>query len=160
MSNKKKKTRTKARPVMGFQGSGIGYDEKGRAYRVLSPGGLQPGAVAVKVKKGLQGDYRDTCLACLRPTDTALGIIGPAEATVAFHMALGMPWEESLTAAQAFWQDQGIWDGDPGHVPPGDELTSAYRLCAACCAEHVPGMRVGLLPGEVPFYRFPPPPAS
>jgi len=155
MSNKKKtRNKTKVRRLTGPPGSRIGVDDKGRAYRVLSPGGLQPGAVAGRpIKRGLDGTYRDTCVSCMQPTDTALFIVGPAEAQIAFLKRLGMPYEEALALCQMAWKEQGIWDGNPAHVP-GGELTEGFRVCAACAPD---GMQVREIHGPVNFYRFPEP---
>jgi hypothetical protein len=41
----------------------------------------------------LQGDYRDSCVACLRGTDTGLAFYGEAEWVVAALMQFGIPTE-------------------------------------------------------------------
>lgn len=150
MSNKRKPKKGKGKHVMrGYQGSTMAVDAKGRMHRVLSPGGLAPGAVAgPAIKRGLQKDYRDTCFGCLRPTDTGLVLRGPAEWELAFLQNLGLTEEEALDAGRLRWKEQGIWGGDPDLVP-GGELTVFYRVCAACA----PGrMQVREVHGELNVY--------
>jgi hypothetical protein len=106
MSNKKN---IKNRRLKGSPGGNIGTDAKGKAYRVVSPGGLTPGGnnVVVPIKRNLQGNYAGTCVGCLRPTDTGLAVRGPAEAQIAFLMVLGMTYDEAKGAAQESWRGAG-----------------------------------------------------
>ena len=153
MPSKKKKNKgkdkIKTRPMHGPPGSSLAVDDKGRMYPIISPGGFQPGAVAGEpLKRGLDGTYRDTCVKCLRPTDTGLVIRGEAEAHLAFLYVLGVTEEIALGTAQLVWRDRGIWDGNPEQVPAG-VLTQGYRVCADCAPR---GMEVREVHGELMLY--------
>ncbi|HTP81765.1 MAG TPA: hypothetical protein VMQ11_02415 [Alphaproteobacteria bacterium] len=104
---------------------------------------------------GLQGDWRDTCIACMRPADTALGLIGEAEWHIAVLGLWGIP------------EDQAVWLlcnhlGTPhdGRVP-GGELVMAWRVCEKCAAKASPAMRPAIVPpggvinGKIPCYHAP-----
>ena len=98
---------------------------------------------------GLQGDYRDACVACLRPADTALALIGEAEWHVAAMHLWGVP------------QDQAVWmlcdlSGTPhdGGVPRG-ELSEKYRVCERCAAKTHMHTGPALRGSAIPAYHAP-----
>jgi len=149
MSNKRRTRDPKRGKLTGPPGGQLGVDATGHAHRILTPGGFQPGAVAgPAIKRGLNGDYQGTCIGCMRPTDTGLVIIGPAEAQLGFLMALGCTWVEAVATAKIGWKEEGIWD-DPDYAPPG-ELQDGYRLCAGCAPE---GMEVREVHSGLNAYR-------
>jgi hypothetical protein len=95
---------------------------------------------------GLDGTWRDSCVVCLRGTDTGLAFTGEAEWVLAGLEVLGIPKNQ---AANMLEQVTGC---DPGMVPAGD-YTLGVRLCVKCAAASSAGFTVGLFPGEVPEYR-------
>jgi hypothetical protein len=95
---------------------------------------------------GLQGDYRDSCTACMRPTDTGLAFRGEAEFIIAGLVCMGIPLDQ---ASVSFSLATG---SDPGTVPAGI-LTHVIRVCDDRASRA--GLRIGLLAGEsaVPLYE-------
>jgi hypothetical protein len=82
------------------------------------------------ITPGLQGDYRGTCVVCVKPTDTGLAFIGEAEWVIAGLQVLGVPADQAEGTARQAWREQGR-DVDDGNVPDG-ELTATVRVCRAC----------------------------
>ncbi len=82
----------------------------------------------------LQGDYRGSCVVCLRGTDTALSFTGEAEWLVAGLQGLGIPDDQALVMTEEFFAEKGA---DPGMVLDGDH-TMPVRVCAECVAEAKP----------------------
>ena len=78
---------------------------------------------------GLQGDRTATCIACIRPTDTALAFAGPAEWILAGLHTLGVPPEQAYLTMLGIWRDT-CGTGD-GMVPDG-WLTQMFRICRDC----------------------------
>ena len=65
------------------------------------------------------------CVACLTPTDTALGVEGEAEWHMAFLVALDIPEDQAaLTVSEAT-------NNPPGKVPVG-RFPQTVRVCASC----------------------------
>jgi hypothetical protein len=99
---------------------------------------------------GLSGDYRGSCVICMRGTETAIGIRGAAEAGIAFLCVLGLNAE---TANATFEAATGC---DRGMVPTGIN-TWTFKLCEECVKKAPPesGARVGdPRLGEMPVYDF------
>jgi hypothetical protein len=95
---------------------------------------------------GLQGDYRGTCMVCLRPTDTGLAFQGEAEWIIAGYHVLGIP-EDQAHQMLAQMNPEG-WGN--GLVPCGI-VTVAARVCTDCAAQATDngGFPVALaLPGQ------------
>ena len=92
---------------------------------------------------GLDGTYSGTCVACLRPTDTALGVQGVPEWHAGVLVALGLPDKEAIALVAEFLDAMG--DG-PG---PDGRYERVYRVCGHCAARVPPFPRPALaLPGE------------
>lgn len=72
---------------------------------------------------GLRGDYTGSCVACMRGTETAIAIRGPAEAAIVVLARLGVDQDVA----------EAMLSGSPGMVPDGDGPWG-FRLCAACAA--------------------------
>jgi hypothetical protein len=93
---------------------------------------------------GLRGTYEDSCVVCLRGTDTGLALVGVAEFVVAGHVRLGVPENEAVAMISA------ATDCKPGVVPVG-EFTVLVRVCQECADRT--GATVGLIAsGRVPYY--------
>lgn len=95
---------------------------------------------------GLGGDYADSCVACLRGTDTGLAFAGEAEWSLAGMRVLGIPDDIAHVMLE---QNTGC---EPGKVPDGD-ITVALRVCKSCVESTGTGMEVGLVATGVPTYR-------
>jgi hypothetical protein len=80
--------------------------------------------LAAKRPTGLDGSYTGTCIGCLRPTDTALGIRGVPEWHAAGLVRLGLPMEEAIATVQ-------VVEFEPG---PDGRHDAAYRVCQRCAA--------------------------
>lgn len=76
-------------------------------------------SLASKRTPGLDGTYSGTCIACLRPTDTALGVRGEAEWHAAFLVVMGVPEDEARLTVQR-------------HAPSSDRYDAAYQVCGRC----------------------------
>lgn len=86
---------------------------------------------------GLQGDFRGTCVVCLRPTDTVLGFRGSAEWVIVGLQVLGVPEDQAYLTAFEAWQEEAKRAGAPlvlGDVPAG-VVSMAVRVCRACVAK-------------------------
>ena len=104
-----------------------------------------PGHPSILPAPGLDGTYRDTCVVCLRGTDTGLAFYGIAEWALAGMQILGLPdWEAEGLLAEA--------TGLPVGTVPAGEILIALRVCTACVTATAPGLTVGLVPGEAPIY--------
>lgn len=90
----------------------------------IPPGFRQP-------PPGLQGDYRDTCVACLRGTDSGLLITGAPEFILFALTRMGLPWEE---ARRLVCEVAAHWYGcDLGMLPLHD-MEFPARVCPGCAA--------------------------
>jgi hypothetical protein len=76
---------------------------------------------------GLQGDYRDSSVICLRGTDTAIGVDGEAEWHIALLMELGIDETEAEKMLAS------ATHCEPGMVPSG-RFRGPIRVCADCAA--------------------------
>lgn len=96
---------------------------------------------------GLDGTLRDTCVSCLRGTDTALGIEGEPEWHAAFLVATGIPSGQAIALAEYGMKEIGL--------DVRDQFTSMYRVCSKCVRLNMP--RPGLcIEGEpIPLLRQP-----
>lgn len=100
---------------------------------------------------GMDGTFRDSCVVCLRGTDTAIGF-GPAEAewALAGLQLLGVPEDQAEAIVSAF---TGC---DPGTVS-SEDVTISVRVCRSCMAASDladSGMTLGVVPA-VPVYGPP-----
>jgi hypothetical protein len=125
-------------------------DPKGRAVGVIRSSDLGPGKSVDLAKvqpPGLNGDYSGTCVACMRPCDTALAIGGPAEAHAAALMAWGVPYESAVATVREAAEDLG-------QDLSGDYITPT-RVCADCAgkAHMTPVLAIS---GSLPLYQPPP----
>lgn len=77
--------------------------------------------LTAKRPPGLDGTYGETCIACLRPTDTALGVLGDPEWHVAFLVSIGLPSREAIKTIES------------GEMPDG-RFHRMYRVCGKCAA--------------------------
>lgn len=85
-------------------------------------------------KPGPQGDYRDTCIVCLRATATGMAFRGEAEFLAAGLIVLGVPQSDAtkIVSNIAF----KVPDDDP------DTLTMTIVVCARCVAKSKPNFPV------------------
>ncbi len=88
---------------------------------------------------GLNSDYSGTCIACLKPTDTGLGVRGEAEWHAAFLINLGIPQDEATAT---------VSDGT-GLVPDG-VYERAYQVCRGCAPAHFPVPALALPGSSLP----------
>jgi hypothetical protein len=98
-------------------------------------------------KPGLDGTYRDTCIVCMRATDTQLAFEGTAEWIMAGLMVLGIPKPEAARIASQ----------TPGDDP--EHLVMQMRVCGRCvarCPAPYPAPRVVMEGGTIPcIARYP-----
>ena len=95
---------------------------------------------------GISGDYKGSCVVCLKGTDTGLAFVGEAEWALAGLQVLGVPPEQAdgvLAAATKL---------DTGQVP-STEITITVTVCEACAAAASAPLAVGVLALGVPHYR-------
>jgi hypothetical protein len=92
---------------------------------------------------GIDGSYRQTCIACLGGTDTGLVLTGDAEWVAAGLTKLGV--ENDVRVVTHMISE--MMECEPGMVPAG-EFTMAVRLCRKCAELAGGGVRVGLLIGD------------
>jgi hypothetical protein len=93
---------------------------------------------------GLRGTYEDSCVVCLRGTDSGVAFTGTAEWIVAGLVKLGVPEEEAVATLS---RATGC---DPGMVP-GGEFAFPIRVCEECADRT--GLVVGLIAsGQLPNY--------
>lgn len=78
---------------------------------------------------GLDGTYRDTCIACLGATDTALGVRGEREWHAAFLHVLGVPIDQAFTTLKV-----ALADAAGGPVDDRGRFEALYRVCRSCAA--------------------------
>lgn len=93
----------------------------------------------------LNGDYRDSCVVCLKGTDTGLAFVGEAEWVLAGLRVLGVPDDQASETLGA------VTGCQPGMVPDG-EITVQLRVCETCAKATGTGMTVGLVATGVPRY--------
>ena len=77
---------------------------------------------------GISGDYKGSCVVCLRGTDTALPLEGEAEWIVAVLNRLGLPMDQAYETLRL------AVGSDPGKVPDG-VVQVAVQVCADCVAK-------------------------
>jgi hypothetical protein len=77
---------------------------------------------------GLDGTYEDSCVICLRGTDTLLAFRGPVEWAIAGLAHLGLSRAEATATVENWAAEQGYPDGT---VPAGD-VTVGVRVCREC----------------------------
>jgi hypothetical protein len=75
--------------------------------------------------RGLDGTYSGTCIACLLPTDTALGVRGEPEWHAAFLTLIGLP------AAEA----EAMVGRSEEPVDARGRYETLYRVCSKCAAK-------------------------
>lgn len=90
----------------------------------------------------LQGNYQDSCVVCLRGTDTGLAFTGPAEWSLAGMRVLGIPDDQAEILLA------GVTGMERGKVPV-DDITVSLRCCAACTKDTP--LHVGLVPNVPNF---------
>ena len=99
-----------------------------------------------KIKPGLRGDYRGSCVVCLRPTDTGLASEGEAGFAVAMLIELGVPEGQAPDVV-------GLASGvEPGMAYIGRQ-TVVSRVCARC-ATAAGFVAPGLLATGAPVPRY------
>ena len=81
-------------------------------------------------RPNLQGNYRGSCVVCMRGTDTALAFTGPAEWHLAGLVGLGVPEGEAEATYRSGLRDSG-WVGADDEVPSAS-FTRGFRVCAEC----------------------------
>jgi hypothetical protein len=97
---------------------------------------------------GLRGSYEDSCVVCLRGTDTGLVFAGEAEWAAAGLVNLGVPADQAVAILS-----HGT-GSEPGKVPDGD-ITVMFRVCQACASKAQ--LPVGLVTsGNLPTISKPP----
>jgi hypothetical protein len=89
---------------------------------------------------GLNGDFRGTCIGCMRGTDTGLAFKGEAEWAIAGVVICGVPLDQAVVIVS-----DGLGVG--GGEVPGGEVVFGVRCCHACAP-----MDVGLIATGVPVY--------
>jgi len=72
-----------------------------------------------------------SCVACLNPTDTVLGIEGEAEWHIAFLTNLNIPGNEAGATVSA-------GTGNPPGMVPNGRYASLYRVCTNCAESASP----------------------
>jgi hypothetical protein len=77
---------------------------------------------------GLDGTYRDTCVVCMKGTDTCVSLSGEAEWVVAALHVMGMPMDDAAVLISH------VTGCDPGMAPPG-QIMRVFRVCRSCAAE-------------------------
>jgi hypothetical protein len=99
--------------------------------------------LAARRSRGLDGTFSGTCVACLRPTDTGLGVRGDAEWHAAFLVSVGLPEKEAIACAE------GARSDCPGGVKPDGRFDMPYQVCERCAARVPSFPKPSLvLPGE------------
>jgi hypothetical protein len=97
---------------------------------------------------GLRGTYEDSCVVCLRGTDTGLVFAGEAEWAAAGLVDIGVPEDQAIATVS-----HGT-GSEPGTVPDGD-ITVMFRLCQVCASKA--RLPVGLVAsGNLPTIDQPP----
>jgi hypothetical protein len=92
-------------------------------------------------RPGLQGNYRGSCVVCLRGTDTGFAVRGPAEAVIAALIVAGVRASEANETARAMWNEHEL-EVAAGNVPGGVQ-DAVIRLCKEDADRA--GLAVGLL---------------
>lgn len=93
---------------------------------------------------GLRGDYSDTCVICLRGTDTGIGLAGRSQFVAAVLHVLGVPLADAM-----------IIVGEDHNLASDEPVSLIMQVCASCAEAANLRLRVGLIPDEVPFYGEP-----
>jgi hypothetical protein len=74
---------------------------------------------------GIDGSWRDSCVVCLKGTDTGIALRGEAEWVIAGLRVLGVPSDQASETLRV------VTGSDPGMVPDG-EVTITIRVCIPC----------------------------
>jgi hypothetical protein len=76
-----------------------------------------------ELQPGLQGNFHGTCVACLTPTDTALGFEGEAEFVIAGISVLGVPMDQAQVMVE---------EGEGAATPAWSQTvcSGSYYRCA------------------------------
>jgi hypothetical protein len=110
---------------------------------------------------GLNGSYTDSCIVCMRGTDTGLAFVAPADEAidwaVAGLMALGVPNDRASTiVTQAL---ERIAAGEPPQgvlrFPDDGSLAFGFRVCGDCADRSPANPRVGFITEGVPAITRP-----
>lgn len=103
-------------------------------------------------RPNLNGDYPDSCVVCLRGTDTGFAFRGVAEWIIAGIAVLGIPMDQAASmVSMATSCEQGM-------VPDG-EFTIVSRVCQRCAEASGHAFQVRLLlPGQ-PINAYAPVPS-
>ena len=104
----------------------------------------RPRSVASLERKrspGLDGTYNGTCVACLRATDTALGVRGVPEWHAGFLVAVGLPEQEADATVSRFLAELAAGGG---YRVEAGEYDMVYRVCGRC-ASRVPSLPAPVL---------------
>lgn len=99
-------------------------------------------------RPGLSGDYRDSCVVCLKGTDTGLAFTGEAEWIAGALVYLGLPTDHAISMVSM------ATGSDPGMAPVG-RVTIGVRICATCASAPTKPMQVGLVALGLPTYSQP-----
>jgi hypothetical protein len=85
---------------------------------------------------GLQGPYEQSCVICLKPTETGLELEGMPEFVLAGVIKMGVPEEQAHIILAV------LWGKEPGQVPDG-----IVKTPIPVCAEDADraGMKAGLV---------------
>ena len=91
-----------------------------------------------------QGSARgDTCVLCLRETDTGLSFSGDAEWVIAGLIVLGVPEELATNMVSSA-------TGDEAGLLPGGQITFPVRVCRRCAVAGGVRLPVGLISCVIP----------
>ncbi len=96
------------------------------------------------MRPGLQGDYTGTCVACLTPTDTALGANGDAEWIIGFLVSLGIEFEEALKTLE--WSEDSV---------PSGVIKKTFRVCKSCADRNGFPVALWIAGAEIPYITHP-----
>lgn len=104
--------------------------------------------LAARRTPGLDGTYTGTCIACLRATDTAMGIRGEPEWHAAFLVRLGLPMKEAIATTERYLAEMS----EAYPLGPDGEPTAIYRVCSSCMERaHLPKPVLALVGAEIPM---------
>jgi hypothetical protein len=91
-----------------------------------------------EIGPGLNGDYQDSCIVCLRGTDTALAFKGDAEWIITGLIMLGVPEDEALATISYVY-------GCPYGIVPDGTIRETFRVCGECVAGAKPNFPAPVL---------------
>lgn len=102
---------------------------------MTKPKKRKPKSLDTLVRKrptGLDGTYAGTCIACLKPTDTALAFRGEPEWHAAGLVQLGLPMNEAIATAERTLRAMAVGSDGAGRYD------AVYRVCGDCAAKADP----------------------